>query len=412
MIESPKISVVIPTKYAGQSIYATIDTVLSQSYHNYELIISDASYSSELSKVITNKNNSRIRYVNPRRNLSFSDDWNFALEASTGEYVTFIGDDDALLPTALEFFVTALFKTKISAFVWNKINYNWPNHLLPDQRNIMVGESSPILYTVSAAKALRLASKFRLGYAKLPCIYNSIVSRQTIENIRKLSPGNSFFCGVVPDVYSSIAIAASIEKYIYAMFPLSVNGAAKHSSGVKQGVPNLSEDLKKTIPDVLSSGNRYHPDIGPFSSSVASIVMGEYLIAKSILKEFHFPEPNWRNYITYMTREAKGSNQAERILNAARHTKRRRGIRLFVPDCMPRSGNDVVYYSNSYFQGRLALDDSVVGDVRDAAKLFGCLVPREFALNDRLVIYTMAKVFVKEIVNKLVLLYQFLLVKY
>jgi glycosyltransferase involved in cell wall biosynthesis len=412
MITSPKISVVIPTKYAGKSIYATIDTVLSQSYHNYELIISDASYSSELAKVITNKNNFRIRYVNPQKNLSFSDDWNSALEASTGDYVTFIGDDDALLPTALEFFVTALLKTKISAFVWNKINYNWPNHLLPNQRNIMVGESSPILYTVSAAKALRLASKFRLGYAKLPCIYNSIVSRQIIENIRELSPGNRFFSGVIPDVYSSVAIAASIDKYIYAMFPLSVNGAAKYSSGVKQGLPNLSEDLKKTIPDVLSSGNRYHPDIGPFSSSVASIVMGEYLIAKSNLKKFYFPEPNWRNYIKYMIREAKSSNQADLILTAARHTIRRRGIRLSVPDCMPHSGNDIVYYSNSHFQGRLALDDSVVSDVRDAAKLFGCLVPREFAINDRLVTYTIAKVFLKDIANKLVRLYQLLLVKY
>jgi len=409
---SPKVSVVVPTKYAGQSIYATIDTILLQSYSNYELIISDASYSPKLAKEITVRNDSRIRYVNPPKNLSFSDDWNFALEASTGEYVTFIGDDDALLPAALEFSIDALVKTKMLAFVWNKINYNWPNHLLPDQRNMVVGESLPILYTVSAPKALRLASKFRLGYAKLPCIYNSVVSRKLIENIRRLSPGNRFFSGVIPDVYSSIATAAAIDKYIYAMFPLSVNGAAEHSSGVKQGVPNLSEDLKKTIPDALSSGHRYHPDIGPFSSSIASIVMGEYLIAKEILKEFHFPDPEWRPYIKYLIREAKSSSQPDLILNAARHTKIRRGIKQYVPDRLPTTRDDTVYNSNSYFRGRLIIDASVVSNVRDAAKLFGCLVPKELVLNDRFVWYAVTKVFLKEIAMTFVRLYQLFLIKY
>ena len=33
--------------------------------------------------------------------------------------------------------------------------------------------------------------------------------------------------GVIPDVYSSIVLASEIKKYLFATFPLTINGASE-----------------------------------------------------------------------------------------------------------------------------------------------------------------------------------------
>lgn len=367
------ISVVVPTKYAGPSIRSTVGTVLQQSYSCIELVISDAAHSDELELWVKSLADPRVVYVRPPRGLSFSDDWNFALDSSRGDLVTFLGDDDGLLPNALDFAVNVISEMSLGAITWTKINYNWPDHLVPGQRSLLAGDSSPHLYIVSARRALRLLSKFLLGYARLPCIYNSLVRREYIEVIKAASPSGKFFSGVIPDVYSSIVLAAHLERYAFATFPLSVNGAACHSSGVKQGIPDLDDELKKTIPDVLSCDSRYHPDIGPFSTAIGSIIMGEFLIARQVLGESRFPPPNWRGYLRYLVREARHSPHPGLIGDAARYTRKRRKMIFWIP----RFDRHVarVESSAASFKGCIYLDPGSVPDVEHAARLCASLMP-------------------------------------
>jgi hypothetical protein len=51
--------------------------------------------------VVASFKDPRIRYVNTGKHLSMSHNWEFALSHVEKGYVTFVGDDDGLLPGAI-----------------------------------------------------------------------------------------------------------------------------------------------------------------------------------------------------------------------------------------------------------------------------------------------------------------------
>jgi glycosyltransferase involved in cell wall biosynthesis len=374
---TPKFSIVIPTKLARNTIKETLRTVLEQNYADFEIVISDASNSKDLKEYIYSLNDSRVKYVSSGKVQTFSDDWNFALNASSGDLVTFLGDDDGLIPGALSYAAKLLSTHDVDAVTWKKINYNWPDHIVEIQKNILEGESEPTLSLISARKSLNLLAKFRLGYARLPCIYNSFIKKETINKIKSVSSSGKFFSGVIPDVYSAIAISSVIDNYIYADFPLSVNGASSSSSGVMQGKTDIDKEQKTMISDVLSSHKIYHKDIGPFNTSIAAIVMGEYHLAIDILQSVKLPKPNWKLYIKYLIHEAKYSKNPELIMQAAEFAKNSRNIKSRLPKII----KSVQGPTNS-FSGRVLLSEDMVANVYQASILCEGFIPNSVELVD------------------------------
>ena len=322
----PLLSVVIPVKYNSGTLKYTLQTALNQDYTNLQVVISNNSMQTEVKNLIDEFSDSRLKYICPKDLMNFSGDWEFALDAADGDYVTFLGDDDGILPGALSYAMKSITFNNVDAFTWRKLNYNWPNHIIKDERNLVTGNSEQQLVKIDAKKALKLLAYFKFRYNELPCIYNSIVHKKAIESIKAQSEGGKFFSGVIPDVYSSIVLASEIKKYLFATFPLTINGASEKSSGVMQGLKKINLEQKNLISDVLNSGERYHKDIGPFSSSIASIVLGEYLLAKSIKFGFNGPDPSWLSYVNYLVYEARSSDNPQRILAAAEYTTKARKL--------------------------------------------------------------------------------------
>lgn len=78
---------------------------LYQTYQNYEVIIVDDASPEDLKSVADSFQDDRIRYYRNERNcgaLNVVDNWNICLGYATGDYVICMGDDDKLLPGALE----------------------------------------------------------------------------------------------------------------------------------------------------------------------------------------------------------------------------------------------------------------------------------------------------------------------
>ncbi|AFJ08639.1 putative glycosyltransferase [Prevotella intermedia] len=82
-----------------------IDSMLKQSFDDFEIIISDDSSPYHVADVIKNYNDHRIRF---RRNISnfggknLVDHWNLLLKESNAEYVIVASDDDVYQPNFLE----------------------------------------------------------------------------------------------------------------------------------------------------------------------------------------------------------------------------------------------------------------------------------------------------------------------
>lgn len=96
-----KISVIIPTHNAEKFIVRTINSVLNQTYKDYELIIvDDASEDNTIATIRTRF--PKIRISRLKKNLGQAGARNRGIERAKGEYIAFLDHDDEWLPDYLE----------------------------------------------------------------------------------------------------------------------------------------------------------------------------------------------------------------------------------------------------------------------------------------------------------------------
>lgn len=85
-----------------------IESVLSQSYENLELLICDDCSSDGTWAIVQSYQDPRIRAVRNTTNIGEYPNRNHALQLANGEYLIFIDGDDILYPHGLEFMVRSL----------------------------------------------------------------------------------------------------------------------------------------------------------------------------------------------------------------------------------------------------------------------------------------------------------------
>ena len=104
------ITVITPTYKRHQYLKNAIDSVLAQTYTDYELIVTDDSDNDEIGRYMESLGlQERLRYVRNEKRLGHIHNWNHALSFAEGEYVKLMFSDDWLtFPTSLAEFVALL----------------------------------------------------------------------------------------------------------------------------------------------------------------------------------------------------------------------------------------------------------------------------------------------------------------
>jgi len=106
----PKVSVCVPTYNYARYLSACIESVLAQSFGDFELVVIDDCSSDGTTEVMRRYlGDERVRYRTNPVNLGMVGNWNRCLSEATGEYVKFVFGDDLLSsPEALERMVEVL----------------------------------------------------------------------------------------------------------------------------------------------------------------------------------------------------------------------------------------------------------------------------------------------------------------
>ena len=109
--KSPLISIVVPA-YNTPPLFLRqlVDSVLAQTYANFELVIADASdgAAADLNAIILKYNDARIVYIKLAANLGIAGNTNAGFAAAKGEYIALCDHDDVLWPNALFKIVQAI----------------------------------------------------------------------------------------------------------------------------------------------------------------------------------------------------------------------------------------------------------------------------------------------------------------
>lgn len=98
-----KYSILIPA-YKSKYLKECIDSILSQTYPEFEVIIVNDASPEDIDSIINSYTDNRIHYFKNEKNcgaINVVDNWNKCLNYATGEYVICMGDDDKLLPNCL-----------------------------------------------------------------------------------------------------------------------------------------------------------------------------------------------------------------------------------------------------------------------------------------------------------------------
>ncbi len=99
-----KVSIGLPTYNGEKYIKQAIESVLSQTYTNFELIISDNASTDSTSLICKDyeKKDKRVIYIQHEKNRGWDFNFPFVLEKSKSDYFVWLGDDDYWEPTFLE----------------------------------------------------------------------------------------------------------------------------------------------------------------------------------------------------------------------------------------------------------------------------------------------------------------------
>lgn len=111
---SGRVSVIIPTYLRADFIERAVNSVLDQTYENVEIIVVDDNGLGTEYQILTEKKltpyieSGKIRYIPHDKNKNGSAARNTGAKNCSGEYITFLDDDDFLLPRKIEAQVRAI----------------------------------------------------------------------------------------------------------------------------------------------------------------------------------------------------------------------------------------------------------------------------------------------------------------
>ncbi len=101
-MEPHLVSIIVPVYRQAVFVPQAIDSVLAQSYANWELLVVSDGRDAELDAAMAAYTDTRIRYFSDKPHGGVGDTRNFALERSRGGFWLFLDADDALPPTSIE----------------------------------------------------------------------------------------------------------------------------------------------------------------------------------------------------------------------------------------------------------------------------------------------------------------------
>ena len=113
-MSKPAISVIIPVYNAQEGLSQCIDSLLDQTFSDYEIIILNDGSTDNSLEVIQNyaSKNDSIRVID-KENEGVAKTRNRGIVLAKGEYIVFIDNDDFIAPDYLECFYKAIEKEKL-----------------------------------------------------------------------------------------------------------------------------------------------------------------------------------------------------------------------------------------------------------------------------------------------------------
>ncbi|MFN5854766.1 MAG: glycosyltransferase family 2 protein [Pseudanabaenaceae cyanobacterium] len=254
-------SIIIPTRDRHETLYHTLRSVLSLVGNNLEVIVSD-NYSSEHTKNVVNQfTDHRLVYSRTDERISMVANFERGIRLSQGDFVTIIGDDDFIVPSAWNLIKPVL--KDIDVVTWFRYSYYWNN--FPEASGMLYASLSKSVVKQNSCQVLNAAIKQFLNYQFLPSFYNSWISRSLINKLihvnQKYRISDYIFPkgALSPDVYSSLQLLLVSDCFLFSTLPFTVSGISTFSNGMGPKYGNRDSQVFMKESGYKSQVEAVHP---------------------------------------------------------------------------------------------------------------------------------------------------------
>ncbi len=221
---SPKISIVIPSYNEEKNISRCLDSVLNQTFTDFEVLCVDDGSSDETFDIIKeySKKDSRIIPLkNPEKGVSSAR--NFGIENSNGDYIGFVDSDDFIQPQMYEFLYKAVTENNCDFSV---CRYKKTSHFFKKSFEYKTTSFQPEKFI--SFDNMNFNSENELVFS---AIWTKLISKKLLKNIRfknyKIGEDTVFNSEIYFKTDKVILVDA--ELYNYFINTQSVSYTENHS---------------------------------------------------------------------------------------------------------------------------------------------------------------------------------------
>ena len=305
-----KLSICIPTKERAEYLQHSIQTALAIEDDEIEIIVSNNASQDDTAEVLSRITDPRLKVLNTGSRVSMRQNFENCMEAVTGEYVIFFGDDDGIISSQVPALKLILEKHRPDALSWPTGQYGWPIPGYGKNPGGLRLTKSKVLGTAQKmdAEAYRrnLLSCDLTTLEGRPRIYHGAVSTKHMEEIRKIS--GHYFAGSIPDIYFTYASIMMKSNVYHIRHPFTINAYSPKSNGGSQ--KDNSKNIESTPAKEFDQENRKDAikDIVDFGISVPSVLFStmETVIETMSWSREEIDYANWYQFVIEGTQNFTG----------------------------------------------------------------------------------------------------------
>jgi len=281
--DKPLVSVIIPTRERADTLAFTLATALDHQSRDYEVVVSDNASADHTRTVVERFQDGRIQYFNTGRRVSMCGNYEFALEQARGDYVIYIGDDDAVIPGALDQLL-ARFRVAQEQVIhmWPLHIYDWPVDGKPAHVAYLAPVREPTELDLKA-KARFVVSVGGWRYGDLPSPYHCAIPKRILDAIRQRT--GKVFHSTQPDVFTAMAIPAFADRAINLGQTVTLNGRSARSNGLGFVQRSALANIERFIREY--GDYRFHPTLYPGVPGAANMIPDAVLMARDLFPEVY-----------------------------------------------------------------------------------------------------------------------------
>ena len=269
-----KFSLIIPAYNVEKYIKKCLDSVLNQTYNNYEIIIINDGSTDNTSKILESyKSNKKIKIIN-KENKGLSNARNTGVSNAKGDYILFIDSDDFIEKELLEI---------LNKTIKDEDLVRFQIKILDETNKIIKEYKEETFNNLNGIEAFNKLSKYNLVELAVCYAYKKDTFLKNNYKFEEKTYHEDF--GLIPYIIISSKKVTSINYigYNYLQRKNSIMNNTDYETEIKK-----SNDVLKHYKNLIKWSQNIEGDLTIYKSFIANSV---------ILKSLNLKEKDYKNYI-------------------------------------------------------------------------------------------------------------------